>query len=142
MILLLKYNNKTNICFVNGEFIFNVFILWFRLFCGFCALISVGVIWFVIWWASGFLLQFDFGCGGGRDLILAGFQQWCMVEGDELEKLRPWRFRKRAWWSTMVHGVTWVKAERGWKGNRGDPRHFGGLRRELKVRSFLYLYIN
>ena len=61
MILLLKYNNKTNICFVNGGFIFNVFILWFWLFCGFCALISVGVIWFVIWWASGFLLQFDFG---------------------------------------------------------------------------------
>ena len=57
MILFLKYNNKTNICFVNSGFIFSVFILWFWLFCGFYALISVGV----IWWASGFLLQFDFG---------------------------------------------------------------------------------
>ena len=56
MMFLLKYNNKTNICFVNGGFIFSVFILWFWLFCGFCALISVGV----IWWASGFLLRFDF----------------------------------------------------------------------------------
>ena len=61
MILLLKYNNKTNICFFNGGFTFSVFILWFWLFCGFCDLISVGVIWFVIWSASGFLLRFDFG---------------------------------------------------------------------------------
>ena len=61
MIILLKYNNKTNIYFFNGGFTFNVFILWFWLFCGFCVLISVGVIWFVIWWASGFLLRFDFG---------------------------------------------------------------------------------
>ena len=61
MILLLKYNNKTNICFFNSGFTFSVFILWFWLFCGFCALISMGVIWFVIWWASGFLLRFDFG---------------------------------------------------------------------------------
>ena len=52
MILLLKYNNKTNICFFNDGFTFSVFILWFW-FCEFCALISVGVIWFVIWWASG-----------------------------------------------------------------------------------------
>ena len=62
MILLLKYKNKTNICFFfNGGFTFSVFILWFWLFCGFCALISVGVIWFVIWWAFGSLLWFDFG---------------------------------------------------------------------------------
>ena len=61
MILLLKYNNKTNIFFFNGGFTFNVFILWFWLFCGFCAVISMDVIWFVIWWASGFLLRFDFG---------------------------------------------------------------------------------
>ena len=61
MIFLLKYNNKTNICFFNGGFTFSVFILWFWLFCGFCALISVDVIWFVIWWASEFLLRFDFG---------------------------------------------------------------------------------
>ena len=60
MILLIKYNNKTNICFFNGGFTFSVFILWFWLFCGFCALISVGVIWFVIWWVFGFLLRFDF----------------------------------------------------------------------------------
>ena len=60
MILLQKYNNKTNIRFFNGGFTFSVFILWFWLFCGFCTLISVGVIWFVIWWASGFLLRFDF----------------------------------------------------------------------------------
>ena len=46
-------------------------------------------------------------------MILAGFQQWYMVGGDEFEKLWPWRFRKRAWWLTMEHGVTWVKAERG-----------------------------
>ena len=128
MILLLKYNNKTNICFFNGEFTFSVFILWFWLFCGFCALISVGVIWFVIWWVSGFLLRFDFGwvCyGGGRDLILAGSRQWCVVEGDEFEKLQPWRFRRKAWWSAMEHGVTWVEVEIGWEGNRGDPRYFG-----------------
>ena len=61
MIILLKYNNKTNIYFFNGGFTFSVFILWFWLFCGFCVLISVGVIWFVIWWASGLLLRFDFG---------------------------------------------------------------------------------
>ena len=61
MILLLKYNNKTNICFFNSGFTFSVFILWFWLFCGFCTLILVGMIWFVIWWASGFLLRFDFG---------------------------------------------------------------------------------
>ena len=61
MILLLKYNNKTNICFFNGGFTFSVFILWVWLFCGFCTLISVGVIWFVIWWAFGFFLRFDFG---------------------------------------------------------------------------------
>ena len=61
MILLLKYNNKTNIYFFNCGFTFSIFILWFWLFCGFCALISVGVIWFVIWWAFGFLLRFDFG---------------------------------------------------------------------------------
>ena len=61
MIILLKYNNKINICFFNGGFTFSVFILWFWLFCGFCTLISVGVIWFVILWASGFLLQFYFG---------------------------------------------------------------------------------
>ena len=61
MILLLKYNNKTNICFFNCGFTFSVFILWFWLFYGFCALISVGMIWFVIWWAFGFLLRFDFG---------------------------------------------------------------------------------
>ena len=61
MILLLKYNNKTNICFFNDGFTFSVFILWFWLFCGFCTLISMGVIWFVILWASGFLLRFDFG---------------------------------------------------------------------------------
>ena len=61
MNLLLNYNNKINICFFNGGFTFSVFILWFWLFYGFCALISVGVIWFVIWWASGFLLRFDFG---------------------------------------------------------------------------------
>ena len=52
---------KTNICFFNGGFTFSIFILWFWLFCAFCALISVGVIWFVIWWASGFFLWFDFG---------------------------------------------------------------------------------
>ena len=57
MILLLKYNNKTNICFFNSGFTFSIFILRFWLFCGFCVLISVGV----IWWASGFLLRFDFG---------------------------------------------------------------------------------
>ena len=61
MILLIKYNNKTNICFFNDGFTFSVFILWFWLFCQFCALISVGVIWFVIWWVFGFLLRFDFG---------------------------------------------------------------------------------
>ena len=61
MILLLKYNNKTNIYFFNVGFTFSIFILWFWLFCGFCTWISVGVIWFVIWWASGFLLRFDFG---------------------------------------------------------------------------------
>ena len=61
MIFLLKYNNKTNICFFNGRFTFSVFILWFWLFCRFCVLISVGVIWFVIWWVFGFLLRFDFG---------------------------------------------------------------------------------
>ena len=60
MILLLKYNNKTIICFFNDGFTFSVFILWFWLFCGFCALISVDAIWFVIWWASRFLLRFDF----------------------------------------------------------------------------------
>ena len=60
MILLIKYNNKTNICFFNDGFTFSVFILWFWLFCQFCALISVGVIWFVIWWVSRFLLRFDF----------------------------------------------------------------------------------
>ena len=49
------------ICDLVGFFTFNVFILWFWLFCGFCALISIDVIWFVIWWASGFLLWFDFG---------------------------------------------------------------------------------
>nr|POF23484.1 hypothetical protein CFP56_40061 [Quercus suber] len=32
--------------------------------------------------------------------------KWCLVGGDELEKLRPWRFRRRAWWSVMEHGVT------------------------------------
>ena len=58
MILLLKYNNKTNICFFNSGFTFSVFILWFLLF---CTMISAGVIWFVIWWASRFLLRFDFG---------------------------------------------------------------------------------
>ena len=58
MILLLIYNNKTNIFFFNSGFTFSVFILWFWLF---CALISVGVIWFMIWWAFGFLLRFDFG---------------------------------------------------------------------------------
>ena len=61
MIFFLKYNNKTNICFFNGGFTFSVFILWFWLFCEFYALISMGVIWFMIWWASGFLLRFDFG---------------------------------------------------------------------------------
>ena len=60
MILFLKYNNKTNIWFFNGGFTFSVFILWFWLFCWFCALISVGVIWFVIWWVSRFLFRFDF----------------------------------------------------------------------------------
>ena len=34
-----------------------------------------------------------------------------MVGGDELEKLRLWRFRRRAWWSAMEHDVTWVEAE-------------------------------
>ena len=58
MIFLLKYNNKTYICFFNDRFTFSVFILWFWLF---CALILIGVIWFVIWWAFGFLLRFDFG---------------------------------------------------------------------------------
>ena len=38
-----------------------------------------------------------FDCHGGcLDLILAGFQQLCVVGGYELEKLRPWRFRRRA----------------------------------------------
>ena len=46
-------------------------------------------------------------------MILAGFRQWCVVRGDELEKLQPWRFRRRVWWSAMEHGVTWVEAERG-----------------------------
>ena len=63
----------------------------------------------MIWWASRFLLRFDFGRGSGRDLILAGFRQWCVVGGDKLEKLQPWRFRRRAWWSVMEHGVTWLK---------------------------------
>ena len=57
-------------------------------------------------------------------MILARFWQWCVVGGDELEKLRPWRFRRRAWWSVMEHGVTWVEVERGWEGNRGGSRHF------------------
>ena len=61
MILLLKCNNKTNIYFFNGGFTSIVFFLWFWLFCEFCTLILVGVIWFVIWWAFGFLLRFDFG---------------------------------------------------------------------------------
>ena len=34
--------------------------------------------------------------GGCLDLILAGFRQWCVVGSDELEKLRPWRFRRSA----------------------------------------------
>ena len=54
-----------------------------------------------------------FGHGGGRDLILVGFRQRCVVGGDELEKFWPWRFRRRTRWSAMEHGVTWVEAERG-----------------------------
>ena len=38
-----------------------------------------------------------FNCRGGcLDLILARFRQWCIVGGDKLEKLWPWRFRRRA----------------------------------------------
>ena len=54
-----------------------------------------------------------FGHGGGRDLILVGFRQWCMVGGDELEKLRPWRLKMRAWWLVMEHGVMWIETEKG-----------------------------
>ena len=58
-------------------------------------------------------MRFDFGRGSGHDLILAEFRQWCVVGGNELENLWPWRFRRRAWWSAMEHSVIWVEAERG-----------------------------
>ena len=46
-------------------------------------------------------------------MILARFWQWCVVGGDELEKLRPWRFRRKAWWLALEYDMTWVEAERG-----------------------------
>ena len=219
MILLLKCNNKTNICFFNGGFTFIVFFLWFWFFCGFCTLISVGVIWFVIWWAFGFLLRFDFGWvlavvvvviwfwlsfGSGAwlevmslkssdhgglegelmcnlvgfftfnvfilwfwlfcgfcalisvgviwfviwkafgisfcELILTGFWQWCVVGVDKLEKLRPWRFRRRVWWSTMEHNVTWVEAERGWKGTKTALDILGPKTRTKNWAFFILIY--
>ena len=61
------------------------FVLWFRW------------VWFDLWF--GGLLGFC--C----DFILARFWQWCMVGVDELEKLRPWRFRRRVdlWFSGLLH---------------------------------------
>ena len=56
--------------FFNGGFTFSVFILWFWLF---CALILVGVIWFVIWWAFGSLLWFDFGW---VSTVVHGWRWW------------------------------------------------------------------
>lgn len=82
-------------------------LLWFcdSLICDFVVLwfvISVDVVCDFVIWLVGFWVfvviwfWLSFGRGGGCDLILAGFQQWCVVRGDELEKLRPWRFRRRA----------------------------------------------
>ena len=41
------------------------------------------------WVFVAILFWLGFGRDGGRDLILAGFRQWCMVGGNELEKLWP-----------------------------------------------------
>ena len=147
MILLLKYNNKNNICFFNGGFIFSVFILWFWLFCGFCALISMGV----IWWASGFLLRFDFrwvlamvvvviwfwlGFGSGVWLEVMSLKSsgYGGLEGEVSGQ------PMRAWWSAMEHGVTWVETERGWEENRGGPRHLGPKARTKNEIFFILIY--
>ena len=140
MILLLKYNNKTNICFFNGGFTFSVFILWFWLF---CALISVGVIlicdlvgfWvFVVIW-----FWLDFGNGAWLEVMSLKSSGHGGLEGelnlrgrvrrDEKGfRLRIWRgwdlgsnhrgvvalmFRDGAWWSTMEHRFEGRRSERG-----------------------------
>ena len=119
MILLLKYNNKTNICFVNGGFIFSVFILWFWLFCGICALISVGVIWFVIWWASRFLLQFDFGWVWAVVVVVIwfwlGFSSGAWLEVMSLKNFGYGGLERELGgqpWSTMWRGLRQREDER------------------------------
>ena len=105
-----------------------VLILWFWLFCGFCALISVGVIWFcdfggllglycdlifagfgyvvvvVIW----FWLSFDSG-GGCCNLILARFGRGggCDLILDGF-RLSWWLFGFNfGWVLAIVHGWRW-----------------------------------
>ena len=119
MILLLKYNNKTSICFFNGGFTFSVFILWFWLFCEFCALISMGVIWFVIWWASGFLLRFDFGWVLAVVVVVI----WFWLDFDNGAWLEVMSLKSSAHrglegelggqpWSTVWRGLRWREDER------------------------------
>ena len=125
ILLLLKYNNKTNICFFNGGFTFSVFILWFWLF---CALISVGVIWFVIWWASEFLLRFDFGWVLVVVVVVIwfwlGFGSGAWLEVMSLKSSGHEGLEGELGgqlWSMVWRGLRQRKDER----ETGDPRHFG-----------------
>ena len=145
MILLLKYNNKTNICFFNSGFTFSVFILWFWLFCGFCTLILVGMIWFVIWWASGFLLRFDFGWILAVVVVVIWF--WLgFGSGTRLEVINL-KISNHGGLEEEFGGQPWSTVWRGLR-QREDERETGaaldilGPKARIKNGTFLYLYIN
>ena len=145
MILLLKYNNKTNICFFNGGFTSSVFILWFWLFCEFCALILVCVIWFVIWWASGFLLQFDFGWVLALVVVVIwfwlGFSSGAWLEVMSLKNSGHGGLERELGgqlWSMVWHGLRQREDER----ETGMTLDILGPKTRTKNRAFLYLYIN
>ena len=144
MILLLKYNNKTNIYFLNDGFTFSVFILWFWLFCGFCALISVGVIWFVIWWAFGFLLRFDFDWVSAVVVVVIWF--WLGFDSDAWLEVMSLKSSDHGGLEGELGGQPWSTVWRGLR-QREDEREtmaaldiLGSKARTKNGAFFIFIY--
>ena len=122
MILFLKYNNKTNIYFFNVGFTFSIFILWFWLFCGFCILILVGVIWFVIYWAFGFLLRFGFGWVLAMVVVVIWF--WLGFGSDAWLEVMSLKSSDHEGLERELGGQSWSTVWRGLR-QREDERETG-----------------
>ena len=109
------------------------FDLWFGRLLGLCCDLILAefwqwwwLLWFDVGWVwSWWWLGFDFWWVSAIVVVVWIWFWLSFDSGAWLEVMSLKSSNHGGWWLAMEHVVTWIEAETGWEGNRGDSRHFG-----------------